>query len=453
MILDTKIKIVEKFFWNEKIMFDYVDFYYWKNLTFLELKNKWKYYINNIYKEEDGIKFYIHIPFCIKKCHFCMYNTKIINKLEWNKDIDEYLDYLISYYEYFKSVFLDIKFNWLYIWWWTPSVLNNKQLEKFLSYINKNIKFKDNFFKTIELNPYTTTLEKLNIIKNNWINRISFWVQSFKKEILDIENREYASPEYIKKLVDYSKKIWIKNINLDIIVWLKWDNENNILDTLLYLKDIKSTEVNIYIILKNKEKSKFYNVSWKNHFFKNINKIMLWLIKKSWILNIYNLSYESFFIWASLRLKTYNNDYKYYECHSKDKSSLFSIWTKSFSKIYWVWYYNNSYKNQSIWDSTVLKNFKFLDEKLEIYSYLLKWFQKEISKIDFKNKFNKDIYDLFWIELDYLKKNNIIKENKEKIYYTWDIDFIWKYWLLFLDLKTLLKYSKYFIDLKKDEKK
>jgi len=73
-----------------------------------------------------------------------------------------------------------------------------------------------------------------------------------------------------------------------------------------------------------------------------------------------------------------------------------------------------------------------------MFFYILKSFQYIINKIEFKEIFWLNLDDLFFEELSYLEKNNIIKQDEFKVTYIWKRELIWYYWLTFLDLKFLI---------------
>ena len=109
---------------------------------------------------------YIHIPFCKKKCFYCDFVS--IEYLE--EVVDNYLQALqIESLKYNKE-----KVDTIYIGGGTPSVLSIVQLEKLISIIKSNFNISNIQEFTIELNPESTTKEKLEFLYKSSISRRQF---------------------------------------------------------------------------------------------------------------------------------------------------------------------------------------------------------------------------------------------------------------------------------------
>lgn len=435
MSIFKKIHILNKYIPNKtNILLDYISLDKKNDIFVNDIYLKWKDYLEDY---EVKVKFYLHIPFCSRICKYCMYNTVKINK-EKNNEIDDYIDDLISYLEKFKNIFSKIEFKWIYIWWWTPSILSEKQMEKLFFYIYKNFKFDSNYYKTIELNPSSTNFKKLDILKKYWFDRISLWIQSFNKKTLDIENRTYVSDKRIKELVLYAKWLWFKDINLDIIAGLNDEWKIEILDNINKLYDIEAYTITVYTILKDMERSIFYKKD-KNTFYKEINKLYNDIIYKTYILKKYKRNDWSNVLWFTLDYYGKPESKILYDAHSEDISSLFWVGYKSYSKIWWVW----SYEMKEFKKWSYIHKFEKSSKQLEIYKYILQSFQYKIDKKDFIEKFWYEIEDEFGDVISFLENKEIITVDKSFINYIWNEKYIWYYGLLFLDMKNLIKFIKY----------
>ena len=122
------------------------------------------------------VALYVHIPFCKQKCLYCDFPS-YSHKEEL---MDEYVKALSK--EILEKT-KEYKIESLFIGGGTPSYLSNENLKFLLDTINK-LDFVENAEKTIECNPGTVNKEKLEIIFNGGINRISFGLQSTNNEIL-----------------------------------------------------------------------------------------------------------------------------------------------------------------------------------------------------------------------------------------------------------------------------
>ena len=160
---------------------------------------------------------YIHIPFCKNICSYCDF-CKFFYKKEW---INKYLDSLEKEIkDNYKGELIDN----IYIGGGTPSSLSMEELERLFSIIN-NININDNHEFTIEFNVEDITKEKLELCKNNNVNRISIGVESFNKKHLEFLGRNINVD--IEEKINLTKK-YFDNINIDLIYALPNQSINDL---------------------------------------------------------------------------------------------------------------------------------------------------------------------------------------------------------------------------------
>ena len=102
----------------------------------------------------------------------------------------------------------------IYIGGGTPSCLNNEELKRLFDII-KIFKLKDNYEFTIECNVDSITPQKLQLFKDNGVNRISIGVESFNSENLKKLGRNH-NEKMINDVINLTKK-YFSNINIDLI--------------------------------------------------------------------------------------------------------------------------------------------------------------------------------------------------------------------------------------------
>lgn len=196
------------------------------------------------------VALYIHIPFCKQKCLYCdfpSYSHK-----------EEFMD---KYIEALNKEILEktkkYKIESLFIGGGTPSYLNNKNLKSLLNTINK-LDFIENAEKTIECNPGTINKEKLEIILNGGINRISLGLQSANNEILKKIGRIHTYEEFKENYI-LARKIGFKNINIDMMFGLPNQNLNIWLESLKEVVELNPDHISSYSLIIE-EKTPFYSL-------------------------------------------------------------------------------------------------------------------------------------------------------------------------------------------------
>jgi oxygen-independent coproporphyrinogen III oxidase len=152
---------------------------------------------------------YIHIPFCASKCIYCDFNSITIKP-----DIVD--EYVLAIESELQSVNEEYLFKTAYIGGGTPTVLNETQLSKLLNTVSKYVNISKLKEYTIEANPGTLNAEKISILKNSYINRVSIGTQSFNNNYLKVLKRIHTANE-AKDIFFDLKENGFKNINIDLI--------------------------------------------------------------------------------------------------------------------------------------------------------------------------------------------------------------------------------------------
>ena len=150
---------------------------------------------------------YIHIPFCKNICNYCDF-CKVYYKTGY---VSKYLD---SLEDEIKSRYKNEIVDTIYIGGGTPNSLNIDELRRLFNII-KIFKLKEDYEFTIECNIESIDKDKLELFKKNRVNRLSFGVESFDKNILKILGR-YHNEEMVFDNIRLSKR-YFDNINIDLI--------------------------------------------------------------------------------------------------------------------------------------------------------------------------------------------------------------------------------------------
>lgn len=181
---------------------------------------------------------YIGIPFCPSKCSYCSFTSYINCK---DNKIENYLKTLV--YEIEKTIEFalckNLNLNSIYIGGGTPSFLNKNQINIIFNCIKKYYDLSTVKEITFEAGrPDTITKEKLIVLKNNFVNRISINPQTMKQETLDKIGREHSTND-IKEKYRLAREIGFDSINMDIILGLPDENDRdceNTIDEIIKLR-------------------------------------------------------------------------------------------------------------------------------------------------------------------------------------------------------------------------
>ena len=173
-------------------------------------------------QETSGL--YIHIPFCLGKCHYCdFYSVTAISV------IPDFLRALNKEMEMYRNR-SDV-FDTLYIGGGTPSLLTSPQLEDILISVQKNFDLMAEPEITIEANPADLDQSLLESMREIRINRINIGIQSFDEKVLAFLSRRHSAKQAISA-IEASRKTGFKNIGLDLIYGVPAQDMDSWLDTL-----------------------------------------------------------------------------------------------------------------------------------------------------------------------------------------------------------------------------
>ena len=151
---------------------------------------------------------YVHIPFCTQICYYCDFSKVFIK----NQPVDSYLEHLIEEYHSY-----DIKkLRTLYIGGGTPTALSAPQLAFLLEKLTDKLDLSYLEELTIEANPGDLDQEKIAVLKDSPVNRVSLGVQTFNDRMLKQIGRSHLEKDIYENITNL-KKAGFDNISIDLI--------------------------------------------------------------------------------------------------------------------------------------------------------------------------------------------------------------------------------------------
>ncbi len=151
---------------------------------------------------------YVHIPFCTQICYYCDFSKVFIK----NQPVDSYLEHLIEEYHSY-----DIKkLRTLYIGGGTPTALSARQLAFLLEKLTDKLDLSYLEELTIEANPGDLDQEKIAVLKDSPVNRVSLGVQTFNDLMLRQIGRSHLEKDIFENIANL-KKAGFDNISIDLI--------------------------------------------------------------------------------------------------------------------------------------------------------------------------------------------------------------------------------------------
>ena len=152
---------------------------------------------------------YIHIPFCKQACHYCDFHFSTSMKRK-GELVDSLCTELLLRKEEVSG-----EVETIYFGGGTPSLLTSEELQQLFDTVFGNFPVAEDAEITLEANPDDLSEEKLKMLADSPINRLSIGVQSFFEEDLRMMNRAHNEKEALESIATAKK--YFDNISIDLI--------------------------------------------------------------------------------------------------------------------------------------------------------------------------------------------------------------------------------------------
>ena len=168
-----------------------------------------------------NLAFYIHIPYCVKRCGYCDFNTYTPSELKITEALTEisnsYIDLLIMEIKAARlQVGQSANVPSIFFGGGTPSLMQPDDIGRVISTIKSEFTLLPDAEITMECNPDTVTKESLAAFRAIGVNRVSFGMQSAVKHVLATLDRTH-NPENLLQVTTWAKEVGFPEISVDLI--------------------------------------------------------------------------------------------------------------------------------------------------------------------------------------------------------------------------------------------
>lgn len=201
--------------------------------------------------KEIGI--YIHIPFCKRKCHycdFCSYEGKDSYIPRYIKCLKQEIEEVgqANKQDVLEGKDKPFLVNTIYIGGGTPSLLDSKYIVEIMQTIRENYEVNEQAEITIEVNPGTVTLEKLQDYFESGINRISIGLQSTYDTLLKQLGRIHTYQEFLDTYY-LARQVGFENINIDLMLGLPNQTLQEIQNSVEEVIGLEPEHISVYSLI------------------------------------------------------------------------------------------------------------------------------------------------------------------------------------------------------------
>lgn len=212
---------------------------------------------------DNGYSLYIGIPFCPTTCLYCSFTSFPIVK--WEKRMDLYKEALFKEMEYVAEQMKDRPLSTIYFGGGTPTSLNPQDLDEILTKVEELFPVEQAVEFTVESGrPDSITREKLQVLRNHGISRISINPQTMKQATLDLIGRRHTVEDVKEKFL-LARELGFDNINMDLIVGLPEETIDDVRQTMEEIKALRPDSVTVHsLAIKRAARLNIYKERYGN---------------------------------------------------------------------------------------------------------------------------------------------------------------------------------------------
>lgn len=193
---------------------------------------------------ERGYSLYVGIPFCPTTCLYCSFTSYPISK--WKGRTGLYLEALFKELEYTSKKMEGRPLDTIYFGGGTPTALPAEDIDAILSRLEQLFDVGHALEFTVEAGrPDSITEEKLRVLRDHGITRISINPQTMNQKTLDLIGRRHTV-EMVKEKFYMARKMGFDNINMDLIMGLPEEDMDDVRHTLEEIRAMRPDSLTVH---------------------------------------------------------------------------------------------------------------------------------------------------------------------------------------------------------------
>ena len=200
----------------------------------------------------NRLSLYIHIPFCVKKCHYCDFISAPCKEETRQEYVETLCMEIVQRAKLYKDRIVDT----IFFGGGTPSLLSAGQMGKIMDVIRQEFRVLPEAEISMEVNPGTVTKEKLEAYQKCGVNRLSIGLQSANNEELKVLGRIHTW-EVFENTWKQVRDLGFSNVNIDLMSALPGQTLESYENTLRKVLALKPEHISAYSLIIE-EGTQFY---------------------------------------------------------------------------------------------------------------------------------------------------------------------------------------------------
>lgn len=194
----------------------------------------------------NGWSLYVGIPFCPSICLYCSFSSSPLSL--WKNRVDEYLDALENEMRGAREMFAPKRLQTVYVGGGTPTTLESGQLDRLLRMVRKYFDLSEVAEFTVEAGrPDSITRDKLKVLADHGIGRISINPQTMNQKTLDLIGRRHSVAQF-EEAFAMARDLGFSNINTDLIVGLPGEGPQEVAYTMERIAKLSPESVTVHAL-------------------------------------------------------------------------------------------------------------------------------------------------------------------------------------------------------------
>ncbi|MCR5746829.1 MAG: radical SAM family heme chaperone HemW [Lachnospiraceae bacterium] len=199
---------------------------------------------SSISDKNGDIAVYVHIPFCVRKCLYCDFNS-----FPASGDVYErYTEAILKEIEKNRSVIEDRQIVSVYFGGGTPSLMDPGSIADILGRLNGISYISDEAEITMEMNPGTVTKEKIIGYKSAGVNRASIGLQSASDKELKALGRIHVFEDFLRSY-DLIRENGISNVSVDLMTGIPYQTIDSLMRSIDTVTSLLPEHISAYSLI------------------------------------------------------------------------------------------------------------------------------------------------------------------------------------------------------------
>ena len=190
------------------------------------------------------LELYIHIPFCARKCAYCDFLSFAAPERVYRDYMDKLLEEICGQGPNFQ----EYRVSTIFVGGGTPSILPADLIMELFATLSENFDVSPDAEITMEANPGTLTMEKLEVYRQSGVNRLSIGLQSADDKELKYLGRIHSYDSFLKSF-QRARQAGFKNINVDLMSALPGQDVHSWKNTLKKVMMLKPEHISAYSLI------------------------------------------------------------------------------------------------------------------------------------------------------------------------------------------------------------